>query len=147
MFLDTGCGCAVSIPWSQGCVTVLDPAPGKLIRDFWDLGCAVGAAGHKNKAAQSYCCCLCKKGPIISSIRPTDTNCGQTQSLPCGCKSVRSPSDGERVGFYILVESSSQHRALSWWLFPSPPHLSRAMRLSRAMLCTSATLQPARGWC
>lgn len=75
---------------------------------------------------------------------PTDTNCGQTQSLPCGCKSVRSPSDGERVGFYILVESSSQHRALSRWLFPTPPHLSRVMRLSRAMLCTSATLQPAR---
>lgn len=60
---------------------------------------------------------------------PTDTNCGQTQSLPCGCKSVRSPSDGERADFYILVETSSQHRALSWWLIPAPPHLSRANAL------------------
>lgn len=69
---------------------------------------------------------------------PTDTNCGQTQSLPCGCKSVRSPSDGERADFYILVEISSQHRALSWWLIPAPPHLSRANALR---FCQAAASQ------
>lgn len=63
-----GCGRAFSIPWSLRCVTILDLAPWKLIRSLWDPGCAVRSACRENKATQSYCCFLCKKGTIIQSV-------------------------------------------------------------------------------
>lgn len=98
------------------------------------------SACQESKAAQSYCCFLCEEGANYSKdLGPTDTNCSQPGSLSYGCKFAKSPSDGERAGFYILVETSSQHMALSWSLIPATSCLGRATR------CTSARLQLARG--
>lgn len=100
--------------------------------------CEISMSG-KQSSPKLLLLSLQEEANYSKNFGPTDTNCSQPHSLPHGCKFVKSPSDGVRANFYVLVETSSQHRALSWSLIPATP------RLSRAMLCASATLQMARG--